>query len=234
MERSQHERNMSNAKIKTEFNLMDLDPPELDDTSVAGHLMLRQRRKILYHLRLIEHEMPKLVSFRKPFIPPTSSTPLIVRSISYGGEEHPATVKRVVVAPVAYLPLKDDVARHNLKIIAGVRWTPTPPVDSGVGAGEQGGEHGYVKISCEDFPRPAMNLKWASDVLDRLVQEANNAKDSMHDIPVDTRHLDAKARKAKKGEHLRSRVGHRPSLADFPHEWLPNLPGDQHITTTEP
>ena len=112
-------------------------------------------------------------AFRKPFVPPTPETPIVVRSISYGGEEHPVTVKRVVVVPVAHLPLKDDAARHNLKLIAGTRWTPTPPRDSGIGNDEPGGEHGYVKISCEDFPRPAMNLKWTSDALDRLVEEAN-------------------------------------------------------------
>ena len=44
------------------FNLMDLEPPEADDdTTVAGHIMLRQQRQLLYHMRLIEHEMPKLV-----------------------------------------------------------------------------------------------------------------------------------------------------------------------------
>ena len=44
------------------FNLMDLEPPETeDDTTVAGHIMLRQQRQLLYHMRLIEHEMPKLV-----------------------------------------------------------------------------------------------------------------------------------------------------------------------------
>ena len=112
-------------------------------------------------------------AFRKPFIPPTPEIPLVVRSISYGGEEHPVTVKRVIVVPVAHLPLKDDAARHSLKLITGTRWLPTPPRDSGIGSDEPGGEHGYVKISCEDFPKPAMNLKWASDALDRLVEEAN-------------------------------------------------------------
>lgn len=32
-----------------------------DDTTSAGHLMLQQQRQVLYYLRLIEHEMPKLV-----------------------------------------------------------------------------------------------------------------------------------------------------------------------------
>jgi small subunit ribosomal protein S35 len=35
-----------------------------DDTSSLGHLMLREQRKLLYYLRLIEHEMPKLVGER--------------------------------------------------------------------------------------------------------------------------------------------------------------------------
>lgn len=44
------------------FNLMDLEPSaEDDDTTVAGHTVLRQRRELLYRMRLIEHEMPKLV-----------------------------------------------------------------------------------------------------------------------------------------------------------------------------
>lgn len=205
------------------FNLMDLEPPETeDDTTVAGHLMLRQQRQLLYHMRLIEHEMPKLVAFRKPFIPPTSETPVVVRSISYGGEEHPATVKRAIVAPVAHLPLKDDAARHGLKLIAGSRWTPTPPRDSGIRSDEPGGEHGYVKISCEDFPRPAMNLKWASDALDRLIEEANKSSGTLLDIPIDTRHISSKARKAKRGEHLRIHPGKRVTIRDFPQEWLPD------------
>lgn len=113
------------------------------------------------------------LAFRKPFVPPTPETPVVVRSISYGGEEHPVTVKRVITVPVAHLSLKDDAARHSLKLIAGSRWTPDPPRDSGIGSDEPGGEHGYVKIACEDFQRPAMNLKWASDALDRLIEEAN-------------------------------------------------------------
>jgi len=214
------------------FNLMDLEPSvEDDDTTVAGHIVLRQRRQLLYHMRLIEHEMPKLVAFRKPFVPPTPETPLVVRSISYGGEEHPVTVKRVVVVPVAHLPLKDDAARHSLKLIAGTRWTPTPPRDSGIGSNEQGGEHGYVKISCEDFPRPAMNLKWASDALDRLVEEANNSASTLSDIPVDARYISSKARKAKGGEHLRVRPGKRITIHDFPREWLPDPTSKTTATT---
>ena len=117
-----------------------------------------------------------LVAFRKTFVPPTIETPVIVRSIDYAGEEHPATAKRVVVVPVDQLPLRDEDAVHKLKLLAGPRWTPNPPADAGVsGLGLWG--DGYIKISCEDFPKPAQNLKWASDTLDRLVAEANVSSD---------------------------------------------------------
>ena len=77
-----------------------------------------------------------------------------------------------MVAPVSRLPLKDDDARRRFKLLAGVRWSPEPPKDGGVSPNEAD-EWGWFKLSCEDFPKPAMNLKWASDTLDRLVFEAN-------------------------------------------------------------
>jgi small subunit ribosomal protein S35 len=92
--------------------------------------------------------------------------------MSYGGEEHPAAVKRALTVAVSQLPLKDKHAVHKFRLLAGVRWTPTPPKDSGIKLGESA-EHGYVKISCEDFPEPAMNLKWVSDRIDDLINEAN-------------------------------------------------------------
>ncbi|KAH9898123.1 mitochondrial ribosomal subunit protein-domain-containing protein [Cubamyces lactineus] len=193
-----------------------------DDAPEPTHKYLQQQRNMLYYLRLIEHEMPKLVAYRKPFVPPDASQPLVVRSISYGGEPHPAAAKRTIVVPVAHLPLKGEAAIHKFKVLAGVRWTPDPPTDSGISAEESGGEHGYFKISCEDFPKAAMNLKWASDTLDRLLAAANDLSETFSDIPVDTRHIEARTRKAKKGGHIYGRQTHRPSLKDFPKEWLPD------------
>ncbi|KAJ7038292.1 mitochondrial ribosomal subunit protein-domain-containing protein [Mycena alexandri] len=190
-----------------------------DDTPALGHLILREQRQALYYLRLIEHEMPKLVAYRKPFVPPTDA-PLVVRSINYAGEEHPATVKRAIVVAVDDLPLKDKDAIHRIKVLAGPRWTPNPPTDGGI-SGLDEWKNGYIKIACDDFPKPAMNLKWASDTMDRLVAHANNPNHDLKDVPVDLRHVYAKARKAKKGEHTRSRVLARPSILDFPLEWIP-------------
>lgn len=75
--------------------------------------------------------------------------------------------------PIAQLPLKGEDAIHKFKILAGVRWTPEPPKDAGIGPTESGREHGYIKISSEDFPHPAQNLKWASDVIDQLIEQSN-------------------------------------------------------------
>lgn len=96
-----------------------------------------------------------------------------MRTISYAGEQHPATAKRVVVVPVSRLAFERPEARHTFKLLAGQRWSLSPPRDSGLSPTEINDPEGYIKIACEDFPQPGMNLKWISDVLDRLVQEAN-------------------------------------------------------------
>jgi small subunit ribosomal protein S35 len=54
------------AKVANPLTLEDaLEGTKLeyegDDTTSAGHIVLREQRKLLYYLRLIEHEMPKLV-----------------------------------------------------------------------------------------------------------------------------------------------------------------------------
>ncbi|KAF9015067.1 mitochondrial ribosomal subunit protein-domain-containing protein [Cyathus striatus] len=193
---------------------------EYDDSPTLGHMVIQEERQTVHFLRLIELEMPKLVAYRKPFVPPTNATPVVVRSIDYAGEQHPATTKRVIVVPVDKLPLKDDSAIHKIKLLAGPRWTPNPPADAGVAQSEEWG-NGYIKISCENFPKPAMNLKWASDVLDRLITQANQPQPMFEHLPVDMRHIYAKVRKAKKGDHLRDRALHRPTIRDFPKSWLP-------------
>ncbi|KAI0800991.1 mitochondrial ribosomal subunit protein-domain-containing protein [Fomes fomentarius] len=215
-------RNVPNLEaLPIDEDIMEDQCPPEDDAPEPTHRYLQQQRDMLYYLRLIEHEMPKLVAYRKPFVLPDASTPLVIRNISYGGEPHPAAAKRTIVVPVARLPLANAQAIHKFKILAGPRWTPDAPADSGLGSEESGAEHGYFKISCEDFPKGAMNLKWASDTIDRLLAAANDLKETFSDIPVDTRHIEAKTRKAKKGGHIIGRQLHKPTIRDFPKEWLP-------------
>lgn len=201
-------------------DLLD-DEFEDNDTTALGHMMIDELRDQLYYMRLIEHECPKLVAFRKPFVPPSPDKPLVVRSIDYAGEEHPATNKRIVTVAVDELPLHSERAKHKVKLLAGTRWTPSPPKDAGV-AGSTVWANGFIKISCEDFPDPAMNLKWIRDRVVDLCKEANKADDEykLSELPVDMRHVFAQRRKAKKGDHIRARVFHKPTIFDFPSEWL--------------
>jgi small subunit ribosomal protein S35 len=103
-------------------------------------------------------------------VPPTSEQPLIVRSTEYLGSR--PTIKRSMVVAVDDLPLKNEIAKKRLILMAGSRWTPNPPTDAGISNHAEWG-HGFVKISCEDFQQPARNLKWISDTLDKLVERAN-------------------------------------------------------------
>ncbi|TFK30357.1 hypothetical protein FA15DRAFT_629478 [Coprinopsis marcescibilis] len=212
------EETMSEDDIMTLVTEQD----SVQDSPALGHRMLQHYRKVLHYLRVIEHEMPKLVAYRQPFVPPFSTeTPIIVRSIDYQGEEHPATAKRVIVVAVDSLPLSDKHAVHKIKLLAGPRWSPNPPKDAGICKQDRWGE-GFIKISCDTFQVPEMNLKWASDALDRLIKEANTEAKAYSDVPLDVRHVYAKIRKAKKGDHLRAHRPLRPvSVADFPEEWLP-------------
>ena len=108
---------------------------------------------------------------------------MIARTISFGGQKDiPSSQKAALVVPVAHLPLSGHPgALHKFKLLAGVRWSLDPPKDAGLAKSEieelkvaEGKEgHGYFKISHEAFPELAMNLKWCSDTLDRLVIEAN-------------------------------------------------------------
>ena len=98
----------------------------------------------------------------------------------------------MIVASVDQLPLKDATAVHKFKLLAGPRWTPNPPADAGV-SGLRTWDNGFIKISCEDFPKPAMNLKWASDALDRLITEANVSRSKPPESSSDG--LDCRAQK---------------------------------------
>lgn len=118
-----------------------------------------------------------------PYNPPTG-TLRIISQVDLGDPESAYNFKRVMIAPVASLPLKGPDAIQRFKVLAGPRWTPGPP-----GRGEMGtkaahglpsvaeedklGKDGYIKIAEERYPEPNMNRKSLNDMLVRLVEAAN-------------------------------------------------------------
>ena len=73
-----------------------------------------------------------------------------------------------------------------------------------------------------------------SQNLHALVSEADSEvqnKNTFNDIPHDTRYLVAKARKARLGEHRSGRIFRRPSIKDFPKEWLPD--SEEHLNVSD-
>ncbi|KDN41267.1 hypothetical protein RSAG8_07536, partial [Rhizoctonia solani AG-8 WAC10335] len=140
------------------------------------------------------------------------------------GAPHAAEHKAVLVVPVSQMGLKSPEAIHNFKLLTGVRWSEAPPRDAGFSLGEVGNpsfaEHGYIKISSEHFPEVRMNAKWCSDMLDELIQQANDSsKDSFVDLPLDTRHLNSQKIKRRQGGHSFGQTK-RATIRDFPQEWL--------------
>ncbi|GAA5965341.1 hypothetical protein JCM8115_002260 [Rhodotorula mucilaginosa] len=186
-------------------------------------LKMEKQRQLLHYLRLEQMQFKDLVAFRKPFTPPSAREVIQVRHQHYQGEDHPAARKVVLTVPVASLPLKTPAAVHKLQLLAGARWEPPVPealrLKSFKGkerslAPEGKEDQGTLKIACELFPASRMNEKWCSDTLDKLLAEANNAKDTFADVPLDLRQARAKLLKSRK---LRRNI----SLAQFPKEWLP-------------
>ncbi|KAH7338708.1 mitochondrial ribosomal subunit protein-domain-containing protein [Rhizoctonia solani] len=210
--------------VKNKWDIAKIGPDVGNDSTSMGHRLIRERRELLHYLRLIEYDVPRLARFKKPFQPPSSNSPLSIRTFTYGGEPHAAEHKAILVAPVSQIGLKSSQAIHKLKLLAGVRWSEAAPRDAGFSLGEVGNpsfaEHGYVKISSEHFPEVRMNAKWCSDMLDALIKQANDtSKDIFADVPLDTRHLMSQKLKRRQGGHSFGQTG-RATIRDFPQEWL--------------
>ncbi|KDN41269.1 hypothetical protein RSAG8_07538, partial [Rhizoctonia solani AG-8 WAC10335] len=215
---------VSRRAVKNKWDIAKIGPDVGNDPTSMGHRLIRERRELLHYLRLIEYDVPRLSRFKKPFQPPSSKSPLSIRTFSYGGEPHAAEHKAILVVPVSQMGLKSPEAIHNFKLLAGVRWSEAPPRDAGFSLGEVGNpsfaEHGYIKISSEHFPEVRMNAKWCSDMLDELIKQANDSlKDSFADLPLDTRHLNSQKIKRRQGGHSFGQTK-RATIRDFPQEWL--------------
>jgi small subunit ribosomal protein S35 len=128
-----------------------------------------------------------LLEFRKEYQPPAPENILRFRSHHYQGEAHPSTRKSVVTVNVADLfksgrLASSTAAKKKLILLAGVRWDAMgaefeyPSTESFEQAVLEKGL-GRIKISCERYPEERMNLKWCSDTIDKLIEEANVSRE---------------------------------------------------------
>lgn len=184
-----------------------------DDVPTLGHQILQRKREMLQVMRTVEFEIPKLASFRQTYTPPKPAQCLQFRFQHYQGENHPASRKVVLNVDVDSLvktgAVKDAQSKHKLLLLAGSRFHPKSTAAQGEAP------QGDIKISCELFPNERQNMKWCSDTLDALVNEANVRTSDVDQLPLDPR--SSLIRQDKKRHYLRA---DRPSLKHFPKEWL--------------
>lgn len=162
-------------------------PDDEDDLTSLGHGELELHRELRHYARLAAWEMPLLYKLRKPFKLPSEKTPLRFRYTTYMGEQHPAENKVVLEFCVLDIPDLTEIQRDKLRKLAGTRWKPNEDV---------------IKMSCESYETQAQNKRYLGTVLESLLREARDHKDTMQDIPLYTKHHSSK------------------KISRFPQEWI--------------
>ncbi|KAI1875681.1 uncharacterized protein JN550_001967 [Neoarthrinium moseri] len=152
----------------------DIDDDEFgeDDIMSMAHGKLEEHREFREYARIAAWQMPLLSKLARPFEPPSAQEPLRFRYTTYMGENHPAQSKVVVEFSPRDLGLNDK-QQLKLKKLLGPRWNP---------------ETDIAKMSCEQFDHQAQNKRYLGDLVNKLIAQAKDPKDTFEDIPLDTRH----------------------------------------------
>ncbi|RKP15353.1 mitochondrial ribosomal subunit protein-domain-containing protein [Piptocephalis cylindrospora] len=129
---------------------------------------MEQAEEVVKYQELEEGEFPLLAQFAQPYQPPKESAILRIRTIDYLGEKHPLEYKVVLQVSPSKLGLT-PTQLHKFLILAGPRYDPIRK---------------ELKISSERYQNRTMNLKWASNTLDRLIAEAKDPKETFADVPL--------------------------------------------------
>ncbi|KAJ6785787.1 hypothetical protein PWT90_03045 [Aphanocladium album] len=161
-----------------------------DDIMSMAHNKLDEVREMRHYTRLAVWEMPLLSKLAKPFELPKDDQVLRWRYTTYMGESHPAESKVVVQFTPQDLGLT-DVQTSKLRKLVGARLDPKTDV---------------VKMSCGRYEHQAQNKQYLLQLVNTLIAEAKDPKDTFEDVAVDTRHY-FRAHKADK---------QKPK---FPREW---------------
>ncbi|KAH8785471.1 mitochondrial ribosomal protein [Diaporthe sp. PMI_573] len=150
----------------------DSDEFDENDMTDIAHAKLEEHREQRAYARLAIWEMPLLSQFAKPFELPTKDQPLRFRYTSYMGEYHPAEKKVVVEFSPEDFGFT-EVQKMKLRKLAGPRYNP---------------EKETIKMSCESFEHQAQNKRYLAELVEKLLTEAKDPKDTFEDIPLDLRH----------------------------------------------
>ncbi|KAL9053728.1 MAG: hypothetical protein Q9162_004602 [Coniocarpon cinnabarinum] len=146
---------------------------DMDDISASAHGELEQVRELRELERVSGWDGPMLWQYRKEFQRPTEKTPLRFRYTTYLGEHHPAAKKVVMDFQPAQLPNLSKVQCDKLIKLLGTRYDPHSKT---------------AKMACEQFQTAPQNKRHLITLLERLLTEAREGKDTFEDIPFDFRH----------------------------------------------
>ncbi|KAJ3498513.1 hypothetical protein NLG97_g1064 [Lecanicillium saksenae] len=161
-----------------------------DDMMSMAHNKLDEVREMRHYTRLAVWEMPLLSKLAKPFEAPKADQVLRWRYTTYMGESHPAESKVVVQFAPQDLGLT-DVQTNKLRKLVGARLDPKTDV---------------VKMSCGRYEHQAQNKQYLQQLVNTLITEAKDPKDTFEDVALDTRH------------YFRAHKAGKPK-PKFPREW---------------
>ncbi|KAI8099303.1 mitochondrial ribosomal subunit protein-domain-containing protein [Halteromyces radiatus] len=155
-------------KPEKKFDVDHMEPFAFDDQTTIGHNLFENIRHVRQYLRKTKYELPKLGGFAQPFVPPTADQIVQYKTHTYCGEGHPVERKVVLSVKVTDLKLTPS-QRHKLLLLAGPRYH----VDTD-----------ELIMSSEKFPQVKQNKKYVTDILNTLLKEAKDDKDTFADIPL--------------------------------------------------
>ncbi|WWC92392.1 uncharacterized protein L201_007349 [Kwoniella dendrophila CBS 6074] len=229
------------AKKNRPWSVMNTPKFDFDDATSLGWMRMFRIQEGEGLVRKIEEDRNALRAANKTkFVPPTSSIRL-TSTIDLSSPSSKFHTKSVLLVPVSSLQLSTPESIQRIKLLAGPRWTPGRPGQNEflLDTNSKEGKEGYIKISEERFGNSQQNRIEVSNILDRLVEAANDLKSSLPaDIPIDTRHLLARHRKKRTRQnpftwspeqtYLKKHevVG---GVKGFPIEWIPEELRDKAV-----
>ncbi|CDF87718.1 probable 37S ribosomal protein S24,mitochondrial [Zygosaccharomyces bailii ISA1307] len=167
-------------------------PFMFDELPSQAQDLVAQHREQRFYNRLAAYELPLLTQYRQEYKRLSPKThPVEYRFTTYIGEEHPNARKVVLKTKVSDLGLNDK-QRHKFCVLATTRYDSTTDI---------------FKMSSDRHPEPAQNARYLSDVFQKLLKESKDMSDDFSDVPLDTRHTQAKMLRKKRHDYI------------FPDEW---------------